>query len=238
MVTAEGAKLLLVAAEPGELRGILRRSKAVRKLRWPVWFARTGELNGQRLIVVANGPGPELAASGIRAALDRSRPDVLISTGFCGALDPAYGAGEVFVAGKVEADGSNYAAAMPRTDGRFFRTGTLISLDRVIGTAAEKARLRERGAAAVDTEAGAVALEACRNRLRFYCIRAVLDRATEGFELNFNLLRGADGRFSRELILKAAMRRPVACLPELIKLGWRGRRASRALGEFLGTCEF
>ena len=77
MVTAEGAKLLLVAAEPGELRGILRRSKAVRKLRWPVWFARTGELNGQRLIVVANGPGPELAASGIRAALDRSRPDVI-----------------------------------------------------------------------------------------------------------------------------------------------------------------
>lgn len=238
MVTAESAKLLLVAAEPGELRGILGRSKAVRRLRWPVWFARAAELNGKPLIAVANGPGPELAASGTRAALERSRPDVVISTGFCGALDLAYDAGEVFVAEKVEAGGSNYAAAMPHTDGRFFRTGTLTSLDRVIQTVAEKAKLRECGAAAVDMEAGAVALEACRNRLRFYCIRAVLDRATEEFDLNFNLLRSADGRFSRQLILKAAMRRPATGLPELLRLGWRGRRASRALGEFLGTCEF
>jgi len=238
MVTAEGAKLLLVASEPGELRGILARSKAVRRLRWPVWFARIGELNGNRLIVIANGPGPELAAAGIRAALERSRPEAVISTGFCGALDPAIGAGEVFVATTVEADGSHYAAAMPRTDGRFFRTGTLLSLSRVIGAAAEKAELRQRGAAAVDMEAGAVALEACRNRIPFHCIRAVLDRATEGFVLNFNILRGADGRFSRKLILKAAMQRPAACLPELIRLGWRGRRASRALGEFLANCEF
>jgi adenosylhomocysteine nucleosidase len=238
MGTAEGAKLLLVASEPGELRGILARSKAVRRLRWPVWFARIGELNGNRLILVANGPGAELATAGIRAALERSRPEAVISTGFCGALDPAIAAGEVFVAGTVEADGSHYAAAMPQTDGRFFRTGTLLSLNRVIATAAEKAELRKRGAAAVDMEAGAVALEACRNQLPFYCIRAVLDRATEGFVLNFNFLRGADGRFSRKLILKAAIKRPAACLPELIRLGWRGRRASRDLGEFLGNCEF
>ena len=178
------------------------------------------------------------ATAGIRAALERSRPEAVISTGFCGALDLAIGAGEVFVARKVEADGSHYAAAMPQTDGRFFRTGTLLSLNRVISAAAEKAKLRKCGAAAVDMEAGAVALEACRNRLRFYCIRAVLDRATEDFDLNFNFLRSADGRFSRKLILKAAMKRPATGLPELIRLGWRGRRASRALGEFLGTCEF
>lgn len=238
MATAETVKLLLVAAEPGELRGILRRAKAVRRLRWPVWFARSAELNGMRLVAVANGPGPELARKAVQAALERTRPEAVVSTGFCGALDPALAASEVFVASRVEAGGATYAGALAQADGRPFRTGTLASFDRVIVSAPEKAGLHQRGAAAVDMEAGAVALEACRNGLRFYCIRAVLDRAGEGFELDFNLLRGADGRFSRARILKAACKRPVACVPELIRLGWRGRLASRALGEFFGSCQF
>jgi adenosylhomocysteine nucleosidase len=195
-------------------------------------------LNGNELVMVANGPGQELAANAAGAALDRSRPDAVISTGFCGALDPAFAAGEVFLALRVEAGGTTYAGAVPRTDGRFFRRGTLASLDRVVGTVAEKARLRGSGAAAADMEAGAVALEACRRRLPFYCIRAVLDRAAEGFELDFNVLRGADGRFDRAQILKAALKRPIACVPELMRLERRGRLASRALGEFIGNCKF
>jgi nucleoside phosphorylase len=238
MGTADARRLLLVAAEPRELRGILRRCAAVRSLRWPIWFARSGKLNGNELIMVANGPGPELAAEAARAALERSRPDAVISTGYCAALDPAFAAGEVFVALRVEAAGTTYAGSVPRTDGRFFRTGTLASADRVIGSVAEKARLHASGAAAAEMEAGAVALEACRNGLPFFCIRTILDRASEGFELDFNSLRGADGRFSRAGIVKTALKRPLAGVPELLRLERRGRIASRALGDFIGNCRF
>ncbi|HVX67856.1 MAG TPA: hypothetical protein VHA11_14690, partial [Bryobacteraceae bacterium] len=133
---------------------------------------------------------------------------------------------------------STYAGSVPESGGRPFRRGTLVSLERVVRTPGEKAKLRDRGAAAVDMEAGAVALEACRNRMRFYCIRAVLDRAQEGFELDFDALRDADGRYDRARILKTALKRPLPCLPELLRLQRRSLTGSRVLGEFLGHCKF
>jgi hypothetical protein len=83
-----------------------------------------------------------------------------------------------------------------------------------------------------------VALQAQRAGLPFYCIRAVLDRAEEEFSLDFNALRSADGRFSRFRILKAALARPLARLPELVRMERRGRLAARALGDFVAECVF
>jgi nucleoside phosphorylase len=103
---------------------------------------------------------------------------------------------------------------------------------------AEKRRLHQGGAAAVDMEAGTVALQAQQAGLPFYCIRAVLDRADEEFSLDFNALRSADGRFSRLRILRAALARPLARLPELMRIERRGRKASRALGDFVAQCVF
>ncbi len=238
MDTAEQARLLVVAAEPGELRELQSRCSAVKRLRWPVWFARSGELNGAGVLLVANGPGPELAAAAVRAAAERSRLEAVLSTGYCGALDPEFAPGDVFVAVRVESDGATYAGTMPEAGGRPFRTGTLLSLDHVVRTPAEKARLRERGAAAVDMEAGAAAFEACRNGVRFYCIRAILDRAQEGFLLDFDALRGANGRYDRVRIVKAALQRPWAFVPELLRLRQRAELAGRALGDFIGHCRF
>jgi nucleoside phosphorylase len=238
MATAELPKLLMVASEPGELVGILRRCRAVKRLRWPVWFARSAELNGHSVLLVANGPGSKLAASAVRAAAERSRPEAVLSTGYCGATDPELVPGDVIVATRVEDGASTYAGSVPGTAGQQFRTGTLFSLNHVVRTLAEKARLRERGALAVDMESGAVALEACRNRMKYYCIRAVLDGAQEGFDLDFDALRDADGRYDRTRILKAALDRPVARVPELVRLQRRAIKARRALGEFLGNCQF
>ena len=52
---------LLVAAEPREFAGLLRRFPAARA-DWPeAAFARQIALPGRRLLLVANGPGPRLA---------------------------------------------------------------------------------------------------------------------------------------------------------------------------------
>ncbi|MGA2325763.1 MAG: hypothetical protein ABSH05_05700 [Bryobacteraceae bacterium] len=229
--------VLVVAAERRELRGILWRSGRVRRLDWRVRFARSAELNGQRLLMVAHGPGPRLTSEALDVALEQQRPDALVSTGFCGALDASLRVGEVFVATRVENGRQAFEAAPPAT-GQAFRSGALVSMGRVIGTVAEKRRLNAGGAAAADMEAATVAGRARQEGLPFYCVRAVLDRASEGFTLDFNELRGPDGRFSRTRILRAALAHPWAAAPELMRLERQGRIAARALGEFLADCRF
>ncbi len=229
--------ILLIAAEGREFAGLLRHCRGVARLPWRVDFARSAEVDGLRLLMVANGPGPKLAGEAMAVALCGSRPDAVVSTGFCGALDATLGVGDVLVASSVRRECEEYGAAVPLTS-RAFRTSPLISTGRVVGSASEKRLLRASGAAAVDMEAAAVAKRAGEAGLRFYCVRVVLDRADEGFCLDFEQLRSSDGRYSRPRILRAALRRPARSLPQLIRLERRARVAARALGDFLADCQF
>ncbi len=228
--------VLVVASEPGELRGILRKCERVETLNWPVQFVRSAELNGQRLILVAHGPGP-LAVKALDVALSREKADAVVSTGFCGGLDATLKAGDVFVASRIANGSRSYEPSQPAA-ARSFRSGTLVSTDLVAGSVAEKERLRADGASVVEMEAGALAGRAGQSGVPFYCVRAVMDPAGEGFVLDFNKLRDRDGRFSRLRILRAALARPRASLPELIRLARQGRLAARALGDFIADCRF
>lgn len=205
--------ILVVAAEQFELEHIQSR---------PGW----------NLTKVANGPGSTLAAEAVNRVPER--PDVVVSTGLCGALDPALRVGEIFVATAV----NGKPAELPRS--RLpFRSGPLVSVDRVVQTAAEKQQLRKRsGAMAVEMEAEAVAAYASRNGLPFYCIRVVSDVAEESFRVDLNAARNRDGRFSVPRILLQAARRPLIAVPELLRLRRNAALATRALGEFFADCDF
>ena len=228
---------MLVAAEKRELAGVLRRCRRRERLRWPLEWAWRGELRGRPVVLAANGPGGLWAAEAMRVTCGREEVDAVVSTGWCGGLDPELAPGEIFVASGVKGEGVSFAAAVPRT-GCAFRSGWLVTVDRVAQTAEEKARLRESGAAAVDMEAAAVAAESERRGLRFFCVRVVLDGAGESFRLDFNAARRDNGRFSRRRILRAALARPWVGLPELVRWGRRTREAARVLGDFLAECEF
>jgi len=232
-------KVLLVAAEGREFAGVLRHCRGGRRLGWPVEFARSAELNGQSLVMVANGPGPALAGEAVRRTFGQERVDAVVSTGWCGALDPSLNLGDILVASRVEAldQQVGYNAEIPRTE-RAYRSGCLISLDRVVHSVEEKARWRAAGAAAVEMEAAAVASEARRLGVPFFCVRVVMDRAQEGFALDFNRVRGPDGRFSRVRVLRAVLARPGLLMPELIRLERQCRLAARALGDFIADCRF
>lgn len=205
--------ILVVAAERFELEHIQAR---------PGW----------NLTKVTNGPGPVLAAEAVSRVKDR--PDLVVSTGLCGALAPELALGDIFVATAV----NGKPAELPRT--RLpFRSGPLISVDRVVQTAAEKQQLRKRsGAMAVEMEAEAVAAYARRNGFPFYCIRVVSDVAEESFRVDLNAARGRDGRFSVPRILLQAARRPLIAVPELLRLRRNAELAARALGEFFADCDF
>ncbi len=239
MGTASNRPLLVVAAEPRELQGILRRCRNVRRLGWPVRYARAAVLEGLDLVLIANGCGERLAGEACEAAWSRRRAAALVSAGFCGALDAGLAAGDIVVADRVIGeDGTVIPAARPADCARPCRTAALISVGRVVLTASEKARLGAAGAVAVEMEALAVGLRARQWGVPFHAVKAVTDTAEEDLKLDLNAARRRDGSLSTMKILVAAARSPRRLAPELIALYHRSHRAAGALGEFFANCRF
>jgi adenosylhomocysteine nucleosidase len=200
---------LVVAAERREFDGILKRCGPPAKLDWPAEFACEVARNGDRWLLVANGPGAKLVE---RALEKRAEVTGIISTGFCGALDPSLQVGDVV-------------------------RDRIYSSDRVAVTASEKSSLREKtGAAAVDMESAAIARKAAEWGVPFYTVRAVSDRASEDMPLDFNAYRDSAGRFSRARIALAAMARPFTTIPALLRLDRNCRIAAESLGDFFADC--
>lgn len=234
--------LVFVAAERRELEGLLVHVDEVKKLRWPLDFARQGLLNGAQIVMVANGPGPRLAGEAVDVVRQNKEMDSLVSIGFCGALKPSLAACDIFVASEVAGIASALTPASTPASSLPFKTGKLLSIDRVVSTAVEKVQLGQAGADAVEMEAAAVALRAQKYNVPFYAVRVVTDTVDENFPLDFNRMRSQAGnnagRFSRAKIIAAALRSPVTVFPELLKLNKRTKRASQALGDFLADARF
>ena len=235
--------LAFVAAEAREFSGVLRNAERATKLNWPLDFASMVWLNGRAAVLVANGPGPKLAGQAVEIARGRQELNGLVSTGFCGALDPALKPLDIFIPTEIlpPLDQLNRdrkgASINPVTTKRPYQTGKLLSLDRIASTSAEKTELRKTTASAIEMEAAAVLQKAREYNLPFYCIRVVTDTATENFPLDFNQLRDRSGRFSRTKILAAAFRQP-SVFPGLLKLNKRSKQAAQALGDFIADTRF
>ena len=180
------------------------------------------KIPGTRVVRVRVG-----APSGFaRAITAGGRPDLLISTGFCGGLDPRLGIGDLILATEVIHRGQAIAiapellsrarAALAR-EGIHPAPGRLVTAARVIGKKEEKQRLRnETEALGVEMEAGKLAEWADGNGVPFLAVKSVLDPA--GVELP---LTGAGD----------ALRHPIAA----IKAGFAAIRAGRAIGRGIGA---
>lgn len=211
---------LLVASEAQEFQGILRRTGRDEPLEWPgAQFARQTSLNGKRFYMVANGPGADLAAAVLQP---HCAVDLVISTGFCGALDPGLRIGDIVVAGEI-----------PERVERSFVRGRVLSLDRVVVTAAEKRSLRETtGASIVEMEYAAISARAREWGVPCCSVRAVSDTADQDMPLDFNGYRDLAGRFDRARIARAVLARPISRVPALLRLVVNCRTAADSLGEF------
>jgi adenosylhomocysteine nucleosidase len=221
---------LLIAAERREFDGLLKRfrerSGGVKRLDWPgVRFAAEATWNGDQWWLVANGPGPELVN---RALVDRKDVNAIVSTGFCGGLDPALKVGEIVVSGEMK-----IASPHPAIHGNVFTSRE------VAVTRDAKLRLRaQTGAVAVDMEAEAVQSKAKEWGVPFGCVKVVSDTAHEDMPLDFNQYRSPSGDFLRTRIALAAMAHPFSVLPRLTELDRNCGRASDSLGDFFANCKF
>jgi nucleoside phosphorylase len=216
---------LLVAAERREFDGIRKRMGAKQLVWHGAKFACEGQWQGDRWWMLANGPGEALV---LEALKEKKDVDGMISTGLCGALDPALRLGDVVVSGNASIEAS----------AQFVR-GAVHTIDRVAVTAAEKRTLRNQsGAIAVDMESAAIERKAAEWNVPYLCIRAVSDRAGDTLPLDFNRYRNARGDFSRTRIALAAIARPFTVMPQLMEFDRNCRRAVDALGDFLADCRF
>jgi adenosylhomocysteine nucleosidase len=211
-VPAKTRTLLVIAAERFELK-----------------YVRPAE--GQHWILRANGPGFRLAG----AVADQTGPnvDAVLNVGLCGALDERLEVGDIVVATAV----NGVTVNVPEVSS-VFHAGAIASVERVAQTAAEKRRLKETGAIAVEMEAAALLDRARRWGVPFYCVRAVSDTAGEDFVLDLNAARDREGRFQPVRIVAQALRHPLTGISELLRLRRNAERAVKALGEFLGNCRF
>jgi len=216
---------LVVAAEAREFKGILKRLGPGTKVdNKDAQFAREVSRDGDRWLLLANGPGPGCVGELLKVQMDVSG---IINTGFCGALDPSLRIGDIVVWGSA-----------PAGCGAKFSSGEIVSSDRVIVTASEKRALREKtGAIAAEMEAGAVKKTADSWGVPFYCVRAVSDTADEDMPLDFNLYRDQAGRFSLSKIALAAISRP-SRIQALRRLEANCNVASESLGAFFADCRF
>jgi len=235
--------ILFVAAEAAELKPLAERLEGLRKLSWPIAYAYEGIADGRRLILAANGAGPNLAAKATEVAiravtgaeLSSSRLEAVVSTGYAGGLDPALQLGDLVIASQVLdfATGEHFPCG--DVAGEATR-GVVLSQDRIANDAREKQQLYVRTAAcAVEMESSGVAARAKRAGLPFYCIKVISDTATESFALDLNRMRTEQGKVSRGKIMIYALGHPIL-VPGLLRLKRRTETSAQGLGEFLVSC--
>jgi adenosylhomocysteine nucleosidase len=230
-------RLLIAASEPFEFKGLLSRAASVRPAAVNADWARAARLGGHELLLVANGAGRRRAAAAVEAAMAGFQPDVLVSTGLCGAVTPDLEAGQIVVATEVVFGEERYAAGLPAS-AREHRRGVVRTIDHIARTAGEKRQWRSTGAIAVEMEAAGVAERALASGLPFYCVKAVSDLADETLANDLNAAMRPDGHFDTMNILGSTLRHPLVRVTELLRLWRRSARAANYLGEFFADCRF
>jgi adenosylhomocysteine nucleosidase len=231
-------KILFVAAEPRELASLARRCKQKVPVACGVEWALRGKLGEHDVFLVANGAGRDHANMAVEWGCVAFPAELVVNTGFCGAVHPQLTIGQV-----VEATAIGYEDLMltVRTSLKAKvtpATGMVLTIDKVAQTAREKAGYLQAGAIAVEMEAAGAAEAARVKGLPFVCIRAVTDLANETFANDFNGSLRSDGHFDTMRILRGTFRDPMVCWRELFRLQRRCALAARSLGDFFADCRF
>ena len=190
------------------------------------------------VLLIQTGIGPEKARSIARKTLERESWDVVISTGFAGALDSSP-IGSLLIGNEVlfadllpdsvtqrivcHSDWVNTSLTIQMRGPYPLQGARFVAMDRVLTQASQKKILRERtGAAAVDMESGAIGQVAQGYGLPFLIVRAISDGVNEDLPVDFNLFLRPSG-WVRGV-------RQVLSTPQCWKGFWRLYRNSKEAG--------
>jgi adenosylhomocysteine nucleosidase len=195
-------------------------------------------------ILLQTGMGLKNAADATELLVREFHPELLISTGFCGAITGGITVGDSVVAEQIYiADG----AGCEEIPVHLSASGQAIALHQITGNKrvvagifvstaviTSKAHLTEmlplqQRTMTVDMESGAIAIVAAEHNIPLLALRTVSDGASE--ELGFSLHEFCDDDLRRirpHKVLLTLLRKP-QIIPQLIRLAGGSRRAAENL---------
>jgi nucleoside phosphorylase len=176
---------------------------------------------------LVTGMGRLNAERSIRAALQRQRPTLVLSSGFAGGLWPDLAGGAILYSLHGETGLEPALRAAGAQPARFHCAA------RVATTAEEKRALRAAtGADAVEMESQVIC-DICREQnIPSAIVRVILDTANEDLPLDFNQLMTGDQQLSSRKVALALMRSP-SKIGALLRFQQQSEAAARKLAEAL-----
>ena len=187
--------------------------------------------------VLLTGIGGENARRAMHAALDQDMPDVCISSGLAGGLEPAYRPGEILAARAV---GEVKGGRVMNSDSALLRVATehgarsaelFLTSTRLVRESQEKRGMGQFGDA-VEMESFPVLAASCGQGIPSIAIRAIGDAAGDDLPLDFSQALTPEGEVSIPKVLAQLARDPRA-LPKAARFAQQCRRAAQSLVRFL-----
>lgn len=183
------------------------------------------------------GGALDLVCVGTRAAYLDARgagvesASLVISAGVCGALSPDLIEGDLVVPeAVVRATRRHATVALPELR----RAGTLLTVDEIVATPEQKARLWvETGALACDMESAPILEWAGARGVRAAVVRGVSDRASRGVSADLAAVVEPDGRVRTTRAVRVVLSRPRA-ISEAMMLMSGTNAALKAVAAALG----
>lgn len=210
-------KIVIICAIPQERRPILRLFSAPSRIPCdgvPLWCHAS---TGRQIFLAESGMGSARAAVAAEKVISHTTPDIVINTGFCGALLPGLDRGDIVLAERVFA----YAATLQTTavpinknildlfGNSSFHRGTFITTAAMVAKSHITPLLEERQAnPVVEMESHAIACVCASRGIPFAAIRAVSDSADQDPQPDCSKIFAADMKISMMRILKAIIAEP------------------------------
>lgn len=187
-------------------------------------FGKNSSCGGCRILLT--GIGKTNAEKSVREFLKNSSPDLVLTCGFSGGLNPDLKVGDVIFDAADESLRRKLLAAGARP-------ATFFCADRVATTVADKKRLRDEiGADAGEMESAAI-IAVCRERgIPCATVRVISDTADEDLPLDFNALAKPDKNIDYGKLALAIAKSP-GKIPALMKLQRQTQFAAEQLAKVL-----
>lgn len=161
--------------------------------------------------MLVTGMGRRNSASAIRAAFPKVRPDLVLTCGFAGGLNPELSRNAVVFDEDFDAGLSRTLLELGAIPGKFY------CAKRVAVTAVEKQELwRTTGADAVEMESSVIRNICKEFEVPSATIRVISDAANEDLPLDFNALMTSDDQINYGKLAWTLLTRPNK-IPQLIQ---------------------
>jgi adenosylhomocysteine nucleosidase len=164
-------------ALPSESSGLVRRLQDVRRHDNLI----SGKIDNQEVTILHTGVGAKHCSARLEILLHKTRPSLVISSGFAGGVSEELRAGDLILARNFSDPGllANAERLLREREPRLVKLFTSTS---IIDSVAERNEIAQAaGAAAVDMETGAIA-DVCKvHGVPLLSLRIISDTATEPF---------------------------------------------------------